>query len=87
MSDVATKASIGVLTFFEPSDDFLDFLFGQLIIESGKTGEGPVSTGDFEMLGKVLSDRVEVFAVLEAEGVFEVLLSVEGRRMFLLLHG
>jgi hypothetical protein len=38
------------------------------------------------MLGEVLADGVEVFAVLEAEGVFEVLLAVEGGRGFLVVH-
>lgn len=39
------------------------------------------------MFCEVLSDGVEVFAVLEAEGVVEVLLAVEGGEGFLLgLH-
>lgn len=64
MSSIAPEAAIRVLALFQPPNDFVNLFFWQLAVEGGKAGKGPVSTCDFEVLGEVLSDRVEVFAVL-----------------------
>ena len=86
MSNITTKTAISILTPFEPSDDFLYFLFGQFMIKCGKTGQRPIPTSDFKMFSQVLSDRMEVFTILQSEGVFEVFLSVEGWSLFFSLH-
>ena len=56
------------------------------MVKSSQTGKGPVSSGYLKMFCQVFSYGVEVFAVLEAEGVLKVLLAVEGGRGFLVVH-
>jgi len=64
MPSIAPEASVRILTLFQPSNDLVNLFFWQLTVEGGKAGKRPVSTCDFEVLSEVLSDRVEVFAVL-----------------------
>ena len=86
MPDISTKATIVILAPFEPSNDFLYFFFGQLMIKGSQTGQRPIAACDFKMFSQVLSNGMEVFTVFETECVFEMLLSVEGRDLRLVLH-
>jgi hypothetical protein len=79
VSAVTPEAPIGVLAAYKPRDKFIEFLWRELMLEGGEAGERPVSPCHFQVLGEVLSDGVEILAVLERQHVFEVLLPEEGK--------
>ena len=77
MTDVASEPSVGVLAPLEPLHDLCLFSGGKGLLEGCEGSEGPVPSCDFEVLGEVLSDGVEVLAVVEGQEVLDVLLPVK----------
>ena len=64
MAGVASETTVLILAGDQPGDDFGLFLGREGMLEGGECGEGPVTSCYFQVFSQVLTDGVEIFAVV-----------------------